>query len=138
MLALGFIFRYQKSTLQCPRKSVSPRVWTLLVSTLPSETAVRHYLARGSLRLYGPLHRPALGHTTSSSSLPSFPLLMRFSLSTTPVTRPITASHPLCEESKHLPMPSEDKGPPHKALKRSLSYRNLGHSNFRTILTKIN
>ena len=31
MRALGFIFRYQKSTLQCPRKSVSRRVWTLLV-----------------------------------------------------------------------------------------------------------
>ena len=31
--ALGFIFRYQKSTLQCPRKSVSQRVCTLLVST---------------------------------------------------------------------------------------------------------
>ena len=30
--ALGFIFRYQKSTLQCPRKSVSQRVCTLLVS----------------------------------------------------------------------------------------------------------
>ena len=29
---LGFLFRYQKSTLQCPRKSVSRRVWTLLVS----------------------------------------------------------------------------------------------------------
>ena len=26
------IFRYQKSTLQCPRKSVSRRVWTLLIS----------------------------------------------------------------------------------------------------------
>ena len=32
MWALGFIFRYQKSALQCPWKSVSRRVWTLLVS----------------------------------------------------------------------------------------------------------
>ena len=32
MWAPGFIFRYQKSTLQCRKKSVSRRVWTLLVS----------------------------------------------------------------------------------------------------------
>ena len=32
MWALGFIFRYQRSTLQCLRKSVSRRVWTLLVN----------------------------------------------------------------------------------------------------------
>ena len=32
MWALGFIFRYQKSTLQCLQKSVSRRVCTLLVS----------------------------------------------------------------------------------------------------------
>ena len=42
MCALGFIFRYQKSILQYPRKSVSRRVWTLLVSArlsagLPSD-----------------------------------------------------------------------------------------------------
>ena len=39
MWALGFIFKYQKSTLQCPRKSVSRRVWTLLVS----ETLMKPY-----------------------------------------------------------------------------------------------
>ena len=35
---------------------------------------------------------------------------------TTPVARPITASYPLCEESKHLLMPSRDKRPSHKVL----------------------
>ena len=35
---LDFIFRYQRSTLQCPRKSVSRRVRTLLISLTLSLT----------------------------------------------------------------------------------------------------
>ena len=46
--------------------------------------------------------------------------------STTSVARPITASHPLCEESKRLPMPSGGKGPSHKTLNLSLSSQNQG------------
>ena len=45
MWALGFIFRYQKSILQCPRKSVSRSVWTLLVS--PSYRGVYTTKVRG-------------------------------------------------------------------------------------------
>ena len=41
----------------------------------------------------------------------------------------IILSYPLCEESKHLPMPSGVKGPSHKALNLSLSSQNLGHTN---------
>ena len=37
MWALGFIFGFQKLTLQCPRKSVSRRVWTLLLRVFSND-----------------------------------------------------------------------------------------------------
>ena len=77
----------------------------------PAGTVVRHYLTEGS------------GSFTAPSRL------MEFNLSTISVARRITASHPLCEESKHLPMPSGVNGPSHKALNLSLSSQNLGYTN---------
>ena len=76
-------------------------------------------------RHHGCLHRLVLYRAASS---PFYFSSYGVYLPTTSMARPITASHPLCEESKHLPMPSGVKGPSHKALNLSLPFQNLGHT----------
>ena len=104
------------------------------------------FYSRASPNCNSPPREPPLGITSRSAvvafaalyiawfsigrlALLSSSRLMEFNLVTTSVARPITASHPLCEESKHLPMPSGVKGPSNKTLNLSLSSKNLGHTN---------